>query len=112
MNQTEIVKQERKQVAELFNSECCVCLKEFGKSFHFHHIGYREGEKKYKDFKDHSSQQQNWIDYTKYILPIIRKYPKEFALLCQKHHKFVEMLIKLKDDKFEKLIELATRSRK
>lgn len=112
MNQLDKIKLERKQVAKLFDGECNVCIKKFGKGFHFHHISYREEEKTYKDFKDHLNQQQNWIDYTKYVLPIIRKYPDEFALLCQKHHKFVEMLIKLKDDKFEKLIDLARRSRK
>lgn len=112
MNQTEKIKEERRQVAILFGSICSVCSKPFGKAFHFHHVSYREGEKTYKCFKEHSSQQRNWIDYTNYILPIIKKYPEEFALLCQKHHKFVEMLIKLKEDKFEKLIELARRSRK
>ena len=111
MNQNEKIKEDRRQTATLFDSVCYVCGKPIGKAFHFHHVRYRKGEKTYKDF-DASKSRKNWFAYTNYILPMINQHPTEFALLCQKHHKFVEMLIKLKEDKFEKLIDLAKRSRK
>ena len=82
MNQLQIIKQERKQVAALLGGVCAVCSKKFGKAFHFHHVKYRKGEKTYRDFET-SKSIKNWIAYTAYILPIIRKYPKEFKLLSQ-----------------------------
>jgi len=110
MNQIEEIKMERKQVADLMGGACAVCAKKFGKAFHFHHITYRQGEKTHKDFKA-SKSIKNWIAYNKYILPIIKQHLCEFALLCQKHHRFVEMLITLSAEKFENLIKLAKRSR-
>jgi len=111
MNKLNEIKQQRKKIAEILGGRCKVCCKKFGKAFHFHHVVYRLGEKTYKDFES-SKSIKNWIEYTEYILPIIKQYPKEFELLCQKHHRFVEMLIALKGNKFKKLITIVKRSRK
>ena len=107
MIRQEKIKIKRKQVAKLFKSKCLICDKKFGKSFHFHHIKYYEDEKKYSDFKQHSSSQMNWMDYQDYILPIIEKRPEGFALLCNSHHRFVEFLIKFKLERLVKIVTLA-----
>ena len=106
MNKIQIIKEERKQVAKLFDSICKICLKKFGKNFHFHHIRYRKEEKKHSDFK-------SWYLYNKYILPIIQKMPEKFALLCKTCHQLVTILQAILDDsRFERVVDLARRSRK
>lgn len=107
MIRLEKIKNKRKQTAELFENKCLVCNKKFGKSFHFHHIKYVKDEKKYSDFKKHSSSQMNWMDYQEYVLPIIQKRPEGFALLCNSHHRFVEFMIKFKLERLVKIVTLA-----
>lgn len=86
MNKKEMVKKYKRQVAtELFNSECYVCHKRYGKNFHFHHLTYKDNEKTYGDFKNNYS-------YQLYILPIIEDRPLDFELLCNRHHYLVEQL--------------------
>ena len=106
MNQIQIIKEERKQVAELLGGVCVLCLKKFGKNFHFHHIGYRKGEKKHSDFS-------SWYLYSLYVLPIIKKIPDKFALLCKTCHQLITILQAINDDlRFERVVDLARRSRK
>ena len=91
MIRLEKIKIKRKQTANLFGSKCLICNKKFGKSFHFHHIKYYEDEKKYSDFKKHTSSQMNWMDYQEYILPIIQKRNS----LLMKFHKTKSLLASL-----------------
>lgn len=99
------IKSRRKKVAGLLGGKCHVCEKKFGKNFHFHHIVYRDHEKKHSDFT-------NWYDYQEYVLPIVEKHPKEFALLCKNQHRIIEILKSYTDVNFERLIYLARESRK
>lgn len=105
MNKLNEIKIKRKQVAVLLGGKCIICLKNFGKNFHFHHIEYRVGEKKHSNFK-------SWIKYNEYVLPIIQNFPTKFALLCNKCHRLISILQSIKDDsRFERVIHLARRSR-
>ena len=106
MNKIKQIQIKRRQVATLLDSKCVICLKKFGKNFHFHHVGYRDNEKKHSDFK-------SWADYNEYVLPIIEKIPAEFALLCKTCHHLITILQAIKDDsRFERVVDLARRSRK
>ena len=99
------IKDKRKQVAILLGGKCALCGKSFGKHFNFHHIEYRKDEKKHSDFK-------SWFDYSEYVLPIISKFPDKFELLCKTCHHLITILQAIKDDiRFEKLVDLARRSR-
>ncbi len=105
MNQKQIIKEERKQVAILLGGKCILCLKKYGKNFHFHHIGYRKGERKHSDFS-------SWYLYTFYVIPIIKTIPEKFALLCKTCHQLVTILQAIIDDaRFERVVDLARRSR-
>lgn len=106
MNQIQRIKNKRQQIAKLLGDHCVLCLRKFGKNFHFHHIGYRDNEKKHSDFK-------SWSDYNNYVLPIIEKIPEKFSLLCNTCHRLVSILQAIKDDsRFERVVDLARRSRK
>ena len=106
MNKINKIKLKRKQVSIRLGGKCILCLKKFGKNFHFHHIGYREGEKKHSDFK-------SGTDYNEYVLPIISKIPAKFALLCNTCHRLISILQSIKDDsRFERVVDLARRSRR
>lgn len=105
MNRLLSVKLYRKRVAKLFNSECYICKKNFGKHFNFHHIEYRKDEKIYKDFK-------NGTYYNEYVLPIIEKNPDKFALLCKSCHRMLGYLQNIKSDsRFWRLCHLSNLSR-
>jgi len=105
MNKIQKIKLKRKQVAELLGSTCKICLKQPKKNLHFHHIGYRKDEKKHSDFK-------SWVDYNKYVLPIIIANPNRFALLCITCHRLISILQSIKDDsRFERVVDMARRSR-
>jgi len=106
MNQIQIIKEERRQVAALLGGECVLCLKKFGKNFHFHHIQYKENEKKHSDFK-------SWFHYNNYTLRIIKKCPERFTILCKTCHHLITILQAFNDDsRFERVVDLARRSRK
>lgn len=106
MNKIKNIKIKRAQVGALLGNKCDICLKKFGKNFHFHHIKYREGEKRHSDFN-------SWFDYNEYVLPIIQSIPEGFALLCNTCHRLISILQSIKDDaRFERVVNLARRSRK
>ena len=106
MNKINKIKIKRKKVATLLGGRCILCLKKFGANFHFHHIGYRKDEKRHSDFK-------SWINYNEYVLPIINKIPEKFALLCNTCHRLISILQVIKDDsRFERVVDLARKSRK
>ena len=105
MNKQEEMKIARKEAAGLFADKCEICLKKYGKNFHFHHIGYRDNEYKHSDF---SSQ----YEYTMYMMPIIEERPVDFALLCNTCHRLVTILHVIKSGpRFERVVDLARRSR-
>ena len=104
MNKKEMVKKYKWQVATLFDSECYVCGKRYGKNFQFHHLTYRGNEKTYKDFKNND-------DYQLYILPIIEGAPIYFELLCHKHHYLVEQLKRFKPERLDRLFDVIRRSK-
>lgn len=104
MNKSQRIKLLRKEAAETLGGRCYVCNRPFGKGFSFHHIWYKETDKKYSDFKNNDS-------YNQYVLPIVNSEPERFALLCIRHHKMVEILKALKEDKFFRLINLVNHSR-
>jgi len=89
---------EKREVAKLFNSECFVCKRPFGKGFTFHHLKYIQGEKTYRDFDDNA-------DYQRYILPIVRAQPQRFLLLCKKHHSALEKLKRFKKETLTRLLQ-------
>lgn len=103
MNKKEIIKKYRRYVAKLFNSECYVCHKKYGKNFQFHHLTYRDDEKTYRDFKNNN-------DYQLYILPTIESTPIFFVLLCHKHHYLIEHLKRFKPDRLERLFDVTRKS--
>jgi len=86
-----------------FDGKCYVCGKKFGKWFVFHHKRYLNSDKIYSDFKDSYA-------YNEYVLPVIKRDPNRFALLCKKHHQSVEMLKKFKPENLKRLIKLVDES--
>ncbi len=105
MTQADSIKQYRKKVSNLFDGHCYICLKKFGKNFHFHHIEYRTEELKHSDFN-------SFFKYNSYVLPIIETMPDKFALLCHKCHRLLGFLQSIKNDsRFERLVDLSRRSR-
>ncbi len=106
MNKLERVKIKRKQLQEKLGGTCYVCQKSKLRGMSFHHIIYRKGGKIHSDFK-------NWISYNEYVLPIIEKFPDQFALLCITCHRLISILQRIKDnDRFERVIDMSRRSRK
>lgn len=75
----------KKEAAELFDSECFVCHKKYGRGFLFHHLKYIFGEHTYRDFED-------TVKYNLYIIPIVIKNQYRFLLLCKKCHTTLERL--------------------
>jgi len=51
--------------------------------FTAHHLEYREGEKIHSDF---AKTLKGRIEYYKYLIPIIKKFPTKFKYLCNKCH--------------------------
>jgi len=105
MNKKETVKKYKRQIAILFDSECYVCQKKYGKNFHFHHLTYRNEEKTYRDFNNNE-------DYQLYILPIIEDRPLDFELLCNRHHYLVEKLKPFLPERLDRLFDVIRRSSK
>lgn len=101
----ESVKKRKMETAKLFGGKCAVCHKRYGRGFTFHHIRYAVGDKKYSDFRSNEK-------YNEYVLGIVAREPNRFALLCQGHHRMVEMLKLLKHDKYERLLDLVKVSRR
>ena len=81
---------------DYFGGYCDGCQKKYDRGFTFHHRSYIFGEKTYRDFK-------NTVDYNEYIIPIVRKDPARFNLLCMKCHRTVS---KLKLWKKENLLKI------
>mgnify|MGYP006111320409 CR=1 FL=1 len=106
MSKKDIVDKLKRDVASMpqFDLKCAVCHRKFGKYFVFHHKRYLNSDKIYSDFV-------NTYAYNEYVLPIVRKDPNRFALLCKRHHSTVEKLKMFKDDNFERLIKVTKESR-
>jgi hypothetical protein len=88
----------KEKAAKKLGSKCYVCHRKFGKGFTFHHKYYVPGEKTYRDF-------ENGDDYNEYIVKIVEKNPKQFLLLCFKHHFTIEQLKRFKKETLERIIK-------
>ena len=106
MSKKDIIDKAKRDVAAMarFDLKCAVCHRKYGKYFVFHHIRYLDSDKIYSDFSDTYA-------YNEYVLPIIKKDPNRFALLCKKHHTSVERLKMFTKENYERLIKLASESR-
>ena len=106
MSKKDIVEKLKREVASMpqFDLKCEVCHRKYGKYFVFHHKWYLDSDKIYSDFK-------HTYAYNEYVLPIVKKDPNRFALLCKKHHKVVEILKMFKKENFERLIRVTKESR-
>lgn len=104
MNRKEQVFKLKEEAAKKYGSKCFVCGRKFGKGFTFHHKYYVEGEKYYKDFA-------NGEDYNEYIVKIVKRNPKQFLLLCYRHHFTVEMFKKYKKETLKKLLSAVKMSK-
>ena len=103
-NQKKTIESRKQQVAELYDNVCYVCNSKFSRYFVFHHKRYHDKELTYRDFKSS-------IDYNNYILKIVKKRPDDFALLCRKHHRTVEILKQFSPYRFERVVRLVRESR-
>ena len=106
MSKKDIVDKAKRDVAAMpqFDLKCGVCHRKYGIYFVFHHKQYIDSDKIYSDFKDTYA-------YNEYVLPIIKKDPNRFALLCKKHHTSIERLKMFTPENFERLIRIAKESR-
>ena len=76
------VKSIKKRIAEmpLYGNQCFVCEVKFGRKMPvIHHLWYEDNQKKYSDY---SSQLEYHIDLERDV----QNNPKQFMLLCNKHH--------------------------
>lgn len=60
-------------------------------------------EMKHSDFT-------NRLEYYRYLFPIVARYPKEFALICNKDHGVVTKLARYKTPTRKRLFKLANKS--
>tara|TARA_B100000029_G_scaffold212506_1_gene210533 strand:+ start:2000 stop:2395 length:396 start_codon:yes stop_codon:yes gene_type:complete len=106
MSRKDIIDKLKREVASMpqFDLKCGVCHRKYGKYFVFHHKQYLDSDKIYSDFSDTYA-------YNEYVLPIIKKDPNRFALLCKKHHTSIERLKMFTPENFERLIKIARESR-
>ncbi len=103
--QNQNIQRKKQQVAEkIYDNVCYVCNSKFSRYFVFHHKRYYDKELTYRDFKSS-------IDYNNYILKIIKKRPQDFALLCRKHHRTIEILKQFSPYRFERIVHLVRESR-
>jgi len=98
------IQDERKETAKILGGKCYVCHKRWAKGFTFHHLFYRKRDRKYSDFPNSEA-------YNEYVLNVVRTEPDRFAILCIKHHRLVEILKSMKDEKLENLINVVLDSR-
>jgi len=87
-----------------FRSRCYVCHTKFNHKagFTFHHIWYENDEKIYSDFPVNSKGK---LEYTKYVIDMVRKNPKRFLLLCSKHHVILERMKRWNKKNLNRLIK-------
>lgn len=92
----------KEETATLFGSKCVGCDKEYEPSFAFHHMNYFDDEKIYSDF-------DNTADYNLYVLPIVKRNPQRFRLVCCDCHQIISIDGKIN---FSKLRQCYTLSKK
>jgi len=90
---TEKEREELRNISkELYDNRCFVCHKKRGKGFLFHHLFYTRGQYTYRD-----------KGYHKNLINDIRSNPKQFLLLCKKHHFVIETMKKYSYETFIRL---------
>jgi len=88
---------EKVACSRLYGERCYVCHRRFGKGFTFHHKYYISDGTQATIYTDK--------DYHKHIYKEIRKNPKQFLLVCNKHHYNIEKLKKYDTKKLDRLIK-------
>ena len=83
-----------------------MCGRRFGKGFVVHHIRYAGEGDHYTAFPRDSAE------YAEHILAAVRDRRCDFALLCARHHRMVEMLKGMGPDKFEAMVQIVIASRR
>lgn len=93
-----IRKEEIRLALKYFDGHCFCCTRSIHKKkrkkwvksfvgFVFHHLEYRTGEPRRKDYPKGASG--TW-PYKRDVLPFVEKHPNEFLLLCNVHHGILE----------------------
>ncbi len=112
MNKKEKVNEIKIELIKLtpFRRGCKVCYSKWhNSSMTFHHIIYKNGEKSRNDFADGYG---GTLEYYNYITPIIKKYPKRFALLCNAHHQTITKILQFSVNKQDRIFRLVRKSRR
>lgn len=95
-------------VVKLFNNECWICKKPFDvkESFVFHHRKYRKNEKTYGEFRLPNGQLDR-LNYHRYLIPIIKKFHRQFRLMHHSHHWLGETFARSSPERFERMVKLS-----
>lgn len=95
-------------VVSLFGKKCWICKKPFrtDEAFVFHHRNYRKGEKIYSDFRLPNGSLDR-LEYHRYLIPIIKQYPKEFRLMHHSHHWLGETFARSNPKQFERMVKMS-----
>lgn len=104
-------------LAKLFRYRCALCGEKCleGKGWTIHHRKYKRNksgqiiEKIYSDFKLDNGKPDR-LSYYKYLIPIVKKEFRRFALLHHKCHYAVGTLARYKPQNRRRLIKLANES--
>lgn len=98
-------KEAREAAAGLLGGRCHVCRRKFGKGFLIHHIRYSGAGDHYASFDKDSPE------YAEHVLAEVTRRPRDFAVLCNSHHRMVEMLKGMHPGKFEAMVVIVRASR-
>jgi len=92
-----------------FKRYCNVCRSPMRPSlgFVFHHCEYVKDDKTWRDFRDADGKYglKEQLEYTRYIIVVIRKEPRRFLLLCHKDHYALEKLKRYSDLRLKRLLK-------
>jgi len=91
---------EKVACSKLYGERCYVCHRKFGKGFTFHHLYYKEIGREANENTIYTDR-----DYHERIYAEIRKNPKQFLLVCNKHHYNIEKLKKYTTKKLDRLVK-------
>jgi len=101
----------KKSVAKLFQYRCYVCYEHSTQKNQmvFHHKWYEQGDRTYDDFKKNGYP--DTLAYHEYLIPIIKKNPKRFLMLCSRHHVILERMKRWNSDKLRRLVNAVKMSK-
>lgn len=92
MNKLQLLREDKRKVAiELFEGRCFCCHRPISKIiFQFHHLEYKEGEKKFLKKLYKESIFKHW----EYVKKTIYDEPDRFVVVCRYDHSIVSMRTK------------------